>query len=74
VDEDTMSKTIELFSKKYDKNFLNKTRPYAGIKQLLNELTNRGVLWGSRDYNELKKYGATYIIEKPEELLKFVQE
>lgn len=154
VDEETISKTVELFSKIYDKSFLNKTKPYDGIEELLSELENRGillavnsnkrneytnilidkffgtipfikvygerkelpkkpnpyttleiisemgipkdealfigdsktdietaknagidsvgVLWGFRDYNELKRHGATYIVEKPEELLKFV--
>lgn len=37
VDEETITKTIELFSKIYDKNFLIKTKPYDGIEQLLNE-------------------------------------
>lgn len=31
-----------------------------------------GVLWGFRDKKELEDYGATYIIEKPEELIPLV--
>lgn len=154
VDEDTINKTIELFSKNYDKNFINKTKPYDGIDELLDELSSKGiilavnsnkrndytnilvdkffsripfhkvygerkglpkkpdpytaleivseiginkdqvlfigdsktdiltaknanmdsvgVLWGFRGREELIKYGATYIVEKPEEILKFV--
>lgn len=31
-----------------------------------------GVLWGFRDHKELSKYGATYIVEKPEEILEML--
>ncbi len=31
-----------------------------------------GVLWGFRDYEELSKYGASYIVSKPEEILELV--
>ena len=31
-----------------------------------------GVLWGFRDYEELIKYGASYIVSKPEEILELV--
>jgi phosphoglycolate phosphatase len=154
ADEETISKTIKLFSKIYDKNYLDKTKPYDGINELLDELMNRdillainsnkideytnmlvnkffskiafkkvsgeregvpkkpdpyttleiisemgiskdkvlfigdtktdietannagidsvGVLWGFRDREELNKYGATYIVEKPEEILRLL--
>lgn len=32
-----------------------------------------GVLWGFRDYEELRDYGATYIVEKPEDILELVK-
>lgn len=32
-----------------------------------------GVLWGFRDYEELSKYGATYIISDPKEILSIVK-
>ena len=36
-------------------------------------MTTVGVLWGFRDKKELKKAGADYIIEKPEELLGIIE-
>lgn len=30
-----------------------------------------GVLWGFRDREELMKHGATFIVERPEEILRF---
>lgn len=32
-----------------------------------------GVLWGFRDYEELEKYGATYIVSDPKEILKIIE-
>ena len=32
-----------------------------------------GVLWGFRDYEELSKYGATYIVSDPKEILTIVK-
>lgn len=32
-----------------------------------------GVLWGFRNYEELSKYGANYIISDPKEVLKIIQ-
>jgi phosphoglycolate phosphatase len=32
-----------------------------------------GVLWGFRSYEELNKYGATYIISNPKEILTIVK-
>ncbi|NLN14090.1 MAG: HAD family hydrolase [Tissierellia bacterium] len=154
VEEDLISKTIDLFAEIYDKNFLNKTRPYEAIDELLDKLNSKGillavnsnkkdeytrilvdkffkripfvkvygereglpkkpdpysaleimaemglakeeilfigdsktdiltannagmdsigVLWGFRGRDEFIKYGATYIVERPEEILSFV--
>ena len=151
IDEDTISKTVVLFAEVYDNKYINKTKPYDGIHELLDELVSRdiliavnsnkrndytniltkkffgeipfvkvfgerenlpkkpdpytaleiitdmglkideviyvgdtrtdietannggmdsiGVLWGFRDYDELSRYGATYIVERPEEIL-----
>ena len=32
-----------------------------------------GVLWGFRDYNELKEYGAKYIVSEPKEILEITK-
>ena len=43
-----------------------KTANNAGIHSV-------GVLWGFRDYDELKEYGATYIVSDPREILSIVK-
>ena len=152
--EKIINESIELFANMYDKRYMNKSKPYEGIDELLdilvdkdiklgvnsnkrNDYTNNlvnnffqkipfvavygeckdiptkpdptlvlkitkamdlkpeeilyvgdtntdmmtagnagvdsvGVLWGFRSYEELNKYGAKYIISKPEELLDII--
>lgn len=36
-------------------------------------ITSIGVLWGFRSAEELKKYGAKYIVKRPEEILRLVK-
>lgn len=36
-------------------------------------ITSIGVLWGFRSEEELKKYGAKYIVKRPEEILRLVK-
>jgi phosphoglycolate phosphatase len=43
------------------------TAKNAGIRGI-------GVLWGFRDYNELKTAGADYIVSKPDEIIKIIKE
>lgn len=154
IDEATIAKTVELFAEVYDKKYLDKSKAYDGIQDLLDELVSRdillavnsnkrndytniltkkfferipfvkvygereglpkkpgpytaleivdemglkldeviyvgdtktdietannagmdsiGVLWGFRDSEELSSYGATYIVERPEEILNYI--
>lgn len=44
--ERVIEDTTKLFSDIYDKNYLNKTHPYDGIMEILNELKNRGIKLG----------------------------
>jgi phosphoglycolate phosphatase len=43
------------------------TAKNAGVKGI-------GVLWGFRDYDELKNAGADFIVSKPDEIIKIIEE
>lgn len=44
--EDNIEEAVKLFSNFYDKNYLNKTRPYEGILEILNNLKDREIKLG----------------------------
>ena len=46
TDEEIIEKAVKMFSDFYDENYLNKTRPYNGIINILNELKNQGIKLG----------------------------
>ena len=42
-DDETLAETIQAFQEEYGRNWADKTRPYEGIPELLDALTERGV-------------------------------
>jgi len=43
IEENIISNAIEIFTKEYEKNYMNKTKPFQDIEYILNELQNKGV-------------------------------
>lgn len=61
-DEKVLEETAELFAKYYDENYLNKTKPYQGIDQILEKLKDKGIKLG---VNSNKRDGYTKsLVEK----------
>lgn len=46
TDEETIEKSMVMFSDSYSENYLNKTKPYNGIMNVLTELKKQGIKLG----------------------------
>lgn len=46
TNERVINQLVDIFTKVYDEKYADKTRPYEGIGELLNELVSKGVMLG----------------------------
>ena len=74
-DNNSVQYYFNAFLEDYSNNYFNRTLPYNGVSELLDELTLKGIkmsaLWGLQP-NELKECGAQALIKHPLELIKYL--
>lgn len=71
IDEETIDKALDMLYKNYDRRYLNKTRPYESIDNLLNSLVEEGIKLGVNS-NKKDEYTKN-LIEKFFKTIPFVK-